>query len=58
MWLVQVSKGKGSYRTKYALETEGQALVWYHGINNFGPYNKRLVAPDGRVVQRQMGWEN
>lgn len=52
MWRVQVGKDKGSYRERYTLEREGQALAWYMGINVHSGYKKRLLDPEGRVVAR------
>ena len=53
MYQVQVRKDHGKWTTRYSLETEGQAAFWYCGLNTFGPYRKRLVSPEGKVIARQ-----
>jgi hypothetical protein len=45
-FLVQVGKGKGSYRTKYQIFGNlHQAVAWYKGINIGNGYKKRLLMP-------------
>lgn len=53
-WLVQVGNGsKGSYKTRYSFDNEGQAWFYYASINIGNGYKKRLVAPEGGIVARQ-----
>jgi hypothetical protein len=40
---VQVGKGKGSYKTRYTLYNQIQALRYYRGINIGNGYKKRFV---------------
>ncbi len=51
-WLVQLSKGKGSYETRHRTTREGQARILYEGYNVHSGFNKRLIDPDGNVVDR------
>ena len=51
-WLVQVGKGKGSYRTRYTLDSRGQAEFYYSCLNTHSGHKKRLISPDGKTVQR------
>ena len=45
-FLVQISKGKGSYRTEYSFKGNlGQACMYYSGLNVHSGYNKRLLMP-------------
>jgi len=45
-FLVQVGKGKGSYKTKYRVcGNLPQAVMWYRGINIGNGYKKRLLMP-------------
>jgi hypothetical protein len=45
-FLVQVGKGRGSYRTRYSFTGNlKQALIHYRCINIGNGYKKRLVAP-------------
>jgi hypothetical protein len=46
-FLVQVGKGKGSYKTRYRFEGKdiGQAVMYYRGINVGNGYKKRLFVP-------------
>lgn len=45
-FLVQVSRGRGSYRTvaRFAGNLAG-AVIHYNGVNTYYGYNKRLYAP-------------
>lgn len=53
-YLVQVGRGeKGSYKTRYELEKRGQAIMYYNGINIGRGYKKRLIDPDGKILDRQ-----
>lgn len=46
VFLVQVGKGKGSYRTKYNIKGNlTQAVMYYNGINLGKGYKKRLLMP-------------
>ena len=49
---VQDGKGRGAYRTRWTFDNEQQARRWYAGINTHSGYKKRLVAPDGTVLER------
>lgn len=51
-WLVQLSKGKGRYKTRHATHNEQQALHLFNGYNVWGGNNKRLIAPDGSISVR------
>lgn len=51
-WRVQTGYGKGQYRTRYTLNSEGAAGRYYECISTHSGYKKRLVSPDGRVVRR------
>ena len=45
-FLVQVGKGKSSYRTKYVIKGNlSQAVMYYNGINLGNGYKKRLLMP-------------
>ena len=45
-FLVQVGKGKGSYKTRYRfIGNIGQAVMYYRGINIGNGYKKRLFVP-------------
>ena len=54
MFLVQVSKGKGSYKTRYSTSTYSEAVRWYNGLNVHSGYNKRIVHPDGAILHRTL----
>ena len=44
-FLVQVGKGKGSYKTRYRFVGNlGQAVMYYRGVNVSNGYKKRLVS--------------
>lgn len=46
LFLVQVGKGRGSYRTRYTIRGNiAQALMYYQGINIGNGYKKRLLVP-------------
>lgn len=49
---VETSKGKGSYSSRFGDLSERQAWFYYSGLNAHSGYNKRLVAPDGKVLAR------
>jgi hypothetical protein len=51
-WRVQVGKGKGAYKDRYVTTSETQAEALYNGLNTHSGHKKRLVAPDGKVVDR------
>lgn len=51
-WLIQVGKDKGSYKTRWSIDDEGQAWLYYSSINIGNGYKKRLVAPEGGIVAR------
>lgn len=46
-WLVEVGKGSGSYRTKYALTTPNQAMFYFNAINIGRGFKKRLTLEQG-----------
>jgi hypothetical protein len=47
VFLVQVSRGKSSYKTRYKITGNlAQAVMCFNGINVCYPYNKRLLMPD------------
>lgn len=52
-WQVQQRKDHGAWHTRWALETETQAVLYYRGLNTFGKWRKRLVTPEGEVVASQ-----
>lgn len=57
-FLVQVSKGKGSYHNRYRIVGNfGQAVMLYNGINIAAPFNKRLLMPSSvkPVIVKQKG---
>lgn len=51
-WDIQISKGKGRYRSVQTLRSERQAYWFYGGYNIHSGYNIRLVNPDGKIVER------
>lgn len=55
-WLVQVSKNRGKYKTRYAFSSDQpvRAQFYYNCLNVHSGYNKRLVNPNGIIVQREM----
>jgi len=45
-FLVQLGKGKGSYKTKYKIKGNlSQAVLWYNGLNVGNGFKKRLIMP-------------
>jgi hypothetical protein len=58
-FLVQVGKGKGSYRTKYTIKGNlTQAVFYYVGINLGPGWKKRLLMPScsrNPILARQKG---
>ena len=45
-FLVQVGKGKGSYKLKYEITGDlATAVFWFKGINVGNGYKKRLLMP-------------
>lgn len=55
-FLVQVGKGKGSYKTRYSFKGNlAQAVAYYNAINIGNGYKKRLYMPTGnnKVLARQ-----
>lgn len=58
-FLVQVARGKGSYRTKYDIKGNlTQAVFYYNGINLGPGWKKRLLMPSSShhpVLARQTG---
>lgn len=48
---VQVGKDKSSYKTKYSLDNEIEAWLYFNCLNTHSGYKKRLVI-DGKVVAR------
>lgn len=55
IWLVQIGKDKGSYRTKYEFKSSdlhcSQAYFYFNSTNVHSGYKKRLVC-DGKVIAR------
>ena len=46
IFLVQIGKGKGSYKTKYTVKGNlAKAVMLFNGINIGNGYKKRLFAP-------------
>lgn len=58
LWRVQVGKdtrsSRGTYRDKYtfAADDRQMAALYFHSINVHSGFKKRLVDPDGKVVNR------
>jgi len=50
MYEVQVGRRKGSYATRYTLETHEQAAFYYRGLNIGNGYKKRLVDVRARKI--------
>ena len=49
MFLVQLGKGKGSYKTKWHFKGSlSQAVSYYNGINVGLGYKKRLLMPSSK----------
>lgn len=42
VWMVEVGKGSGSYKTRYHLDNPRQAMWYFNGINIGRGYKKRL----------------
>ena len=56
-YVVQIGKGaKGSYRTRYAVDSLGQADLLYRGINIGNGYKKRLVDTSTGLTLARFGW--
>lgn len=57
-FLVQTSKGKGSYKTRYSFTVKSldssQAWLYYSSIN-VGPNNNKRLLRDGKVIARCFG---
>ena len=54
LFLIQVGKGKGPYRTKQSFKGNlGQALMHYNGLNVHSGYKKRLLMND-KVLAREL----
>jgi hypothetical protein len=48
---IQVGKGRGGYRTKYAITGSlGQACLYYRAINIGNGYKKRLLMGDKKLA--------
>lgn len=52
LWLVQVGKDKGSYKTRYSFDHMPTAYRWYDSILIHSGYKKRIVSPSGQVIER------
>lgn len=50
---VQQRKDHGAWRTRWVFDNETQAVAYYHGLNTFGPWRKRLIGRDGEVLVSQ-----
>ena len=50
---VQTRKQHGKWTTRYTLKGAAQAEFYYRSMNTWGDYRKRLLGPDGEVLQRQ-----
>ncbi len=53
MFQVQTRKQHGKWTTRYTLKGAAQAEFYYRSMNTWGDYRKRLLGPDGEVLQRQ-----
>ena len=56
-FLVQIGKGKGSYKTRWSFKGNlAQAVMYYNGLNVGYGYKKRLLMPSSKspvlAVQR------
>jgi len=48
-FLVQLGKGKGSYKTKWSFKGRlSQAVLHYNGLNIGNGYKKRLLMPSSK----------
>jgi hypothetical protein len=53
---IQISKGKGTYKTRYSFTGNlVQAMLHYNGVNVIAPYKKRLFTGEGIVLARRAG---
>ena len=52
IYLVQVGRYRGAYRTRYATANEAQAYLLYRGLNIGYGYKARLLA-NGRTLARK-----
>lgn len=49
VFLVQIGKGKSSYKTKWSFRGNlSQAVKWYNGLNIGYGYKKRLYMPSSK----------
>lgn len=57
-FIVQVGKGKGSYRRRYVIVGNlTKAVAYFNGINLRAPFKKRLLMPacsDNPILARQI----
>lgn len=55
-WLVQVGRDASSYHTKYSFGPfeEDRARYFYNGLNAHSGHKKRLVNPEGGIVERYL----
>jgi hypothetical protein len=59
IFLVQLGKGKGAYKTKYSFTGDIRQAVFYFNCINIGDgYKKRLLMPDNgkQVLARCYGY--
>jgi hypothetical protein len=50
---VQQRKDHGAWRTRWVFDNETQAFRYYEGLNTFGPWRKRLIGRDGKLIHSQ-----
>lgn len=51
LYIIEVGKGKGSYKRRFSGENAAQASIIYNGINIANGYKKR-VKENGKVIDR------
>lgn len=54
MYRVQVGKGKGSYNETWTFASKAAAIRYYNCMLVHSGYKKRLTAPDGLVLAREL----
>lgn len=53
-YLVQVGKNKGAYVTRWSFTNYNRAAIYYSGLNVHSGYKKRLVSPEGKILNRTL----
>ena len=51
---IQVGHGKSSYTTKWEFDSQLTAWRWYDSLNTHSGAKKRLIGPEGEVLDRQI----